>query len=256
MKKIYKKPANQTIIVFMAVMLLFFSCIDKNTNKSTKNCSNEATVSLEKDTINLEKTNIDIINNEVNSDSVYLRLNKFCNKLYNKHFTQDSFVDYSNTSIYKNKYCDLFLKDDIKKMIGYGHYVKSEYKVLNYDKLTLFVFEYNSTKAAIIAFEKFESEATYIYENIEKHHTQSNFNIRQDAFDLALFAKSGGLVFQKGPFIITLVKRCGGNGLSLSWKEYETIFMKIVLDESDSGITLYNANCGDWRYTKQKFKAH
>ena len=122
----------------------------------------------------------------------------------------------------------------------------------DYYHFVLFLIEYSRPALAATAFEDFTRDT----ERLRVERGELDESDRERISGIHFYSKYGGLVCQKGRYVMSLVETCGGRGpyKSRTWPDYERSFVVSLFDTADSSSIALNADCGAMKYAKETIK--
>lgn len=108
--------------------------------------------------------------------------------------------------------------------------------------------EYKTNSSAKKAFSNMKKRCKFILAPAARGSLEDNikYEVLQD-----IDPYFGSFLVRKDNFIFSLRKSCGGNGLLLSFKAYEHLFLE-VLSLENSGLEIIKSTCGDTQFRVEK----
>lgn len=151
----------------------------------------------------------------------------------------------------KPKHLRIFQFDGLEKIIAYSNknYPKNS-EPTYYEHFTLFVATFNNQKSAEENFDLIKSDSKYGLS--EWNELEEGLSERVESLNAG--AKPGGMIVQRGKYVLSLVETCRKTPVGGSWKDYENKFIGF-LTEDDEEIEVLNSDCGMDRYIIDRIKA-
>ena len=205
----------------------------------------------EKVEINVLKTELLEEKIKTKKENIYQITDSLIYHFYGKKL---NYVDFNKNSKNKPKHIDFFEKEGIVKMKGIlSKNFSGNYETSAFQNYTLFLFEYKTEFFAKKSFKKLtednESIITLIKNNEWLNPNDNKKNPEKDRImTFSVHCKSGGFIFRKNEFLISLVETCSEplTKGKMNWKEYENEFLKgyRVFERKE----FLNTDCGSRNY--------
>lgn len=171
-------------------------------------------------------------------------------ELYAKEVLKESLRkhSYDATDGNKPKHIEIFENVGLENVTAYSNKNYPKNREPNYyEDFILFVATFDNEINANKTFDQIKSDSKYgLSEWRELENTKSE---RVQALNIG--AKSGGLIFQSGKQIFSLVKTCRETPIGGTWNDYEKKFMRCFIQDSRKEFKVLRSKCGSDRYKYQ-----
>ena len=208
-------------------------------------------IEKEKEETKVLKTEISDKKAKIKKENIYQITDSLIYKFYGKKLKH---VEFDEKAKKKPKHISFFKKEGISKVKGILSYdFSGNYETSAFENYTLFLIEYKNDSFAKNSFKKLKEDNESIISLIENNEW---FNTNDDKnnpekdriLTFSVHCKSGGFIFRKENFLISLVETCREplTKEKMTWKDYENEFLKgyKVFEKRE----FLNTDCGSRNY--------